>query len=226
MLPTKCYLKDIRNWEELHQVNVLTLFEDHKLENLMLILSVFYKDVPEEELYNMLDTLFNEGYGIIDLFLKLRDILLGYTVENVEKSDEDKNDVTGSFDDIKQYNYLNEYYMHLCMQLMSLGMTYSEFWSLTTKEMYQAFNAIQQKMVLDYNRQMQIAHTQAAMIGAAAWGKLDKEVPQIDIENLHDPDEEIDTPLGRMTRADYKSALELEKVFKNVEARNGGQDNG
>lgn len=216
MLPNKCYLKDIRTWEEKHNRNVLTLFDENSIDNLVLILSIFYSDMPEEELYKMLDTLFESGYSIIKLFLELRDILLGYKVDSDDnRASEDNNEqsIAGTFDDVKQYKYLSDYYMHLCMQLMSLGMSYSEFWSLTTKEMYQSFEAIQQKMVFDFNRQMQIAYNTACLNGAAFAGCLPKQAPQIDIEELHNPDEEIDTPLGRMTRQDYRDIKALEKLY-------------
>lgn len=228
MLPNKCYLKDIKEWEEKHQINVLSLFEVNTLENLMLILSIFYKDMPEDDLYQMIDSLFNSGYGIMDLYIELRNVLLGYTVNKCDNDEEKKEDNTGTFEDVRQYRFLSDFYMHLCMQLMSLGMSYSEFWSLTTYDMYKAFDAIQQKMVYDYNRQMQGYHMLAGLIGGGVWGKLPKEAPQINMEDLHDPDEEIDTPLGRMTREDYKSAVALQKVFAANDAKydNGGLNNG
>lgn len=228
MLPNKCYLKDIKEWEEKHQINVLSLFEVNTLENLMLILSIFYKDMPEDDLYQMIDSLFNSGYGILDLYIELRNVLLGYTVNKCDNDEEEKEDNTGTFEDVRQYRFLSDFYMHLCMQLMSLGMSYSEFWSLTTCDMYKAFDAIQQKMVYDYNRQMQGYHMLAGLIGGGVWGKLPKEAPQINMEDLHDPDEEIDTPLGRMTREDYKNAVALQKVFATNDAKysNGGLNNG
>ena len=227
----KCYLKDIKDFEERTNINVLSLFESFSISNLILIFSIFYKDMQEQEICEIIDSLFSEGYTIEKIFIEIRDILLGYKVEDNEIDEEDnieKPDITGSFEDIRQYKFLSDFYMHLCMQLMSLGMSYSEFWSLTTRDMYKAFDAIQQKMVFDYNRQMQLAHSQAAMIGGAVWGKLDKKAPQIDIEELHNPDEIIDTPLGRMTREDYKSAVALQKVFAANDAKygNGGLNNG
>jgi hypothetical protein len=103
------------------------------------------------------------------------------------------------------------------MQLMSLGVTYQEFWSFTTKEMYQVFYGIQQKMILDYNAKMQVAYNQAALIGGAVWGKLPNEAPHIHLTKSNDAyfeaDEEIDTPMGRMTRGDYNLYKALEKEY-------------
>ena len=211
MLVNKCYLKDIREYEDKHQINVLSLFERVTFSNLLQILSIFYKDMEEEELCQIIDEYLREGHSLSDLFNELRNVLVGYDIEKEEKKvhDEDMKDVAGTFEDITSYKYLSDFYMHLCMQLMSLGMSYSEFWSLTTKEMYQAFEAIQQKMVMDYNREMQVAHTQAALIGGAVWGKLSKEAPHIDIEDLRDQDELIETDAGLMTREEYKLYKEL-----------------
>lgn len=211
MLVNKCYLKDIREYEDKHQINVLSLFERVTFSNLLQILSIFYKDMEEEELCQIIDEYLREGHSLSDLFNELRNVLVGYDIEKEEKKvhDEDMKDVSGTFEDITSYRYLSDFYMHLCMQLMSLGMSYSEFWSLTTKEMYQAFEAIQQKMVMDYNREMQVAHTQAALIGGAVWGKLSKEAPHIDIEDLRDQDELIETDAGLMTREEYKLYKEL-----------------
>ena len=206
MLVNKCYLKDIREYEEKHKINILSLFEKVTFENLIQILNVFYKDLNEEELCQIIDNYLSEGNGVSDLFIELRNSLLGYDVDKDIKriKEDEEKDISGTYEDIKSYKFLSDFYMHLCMQLMSLGMSYSEFWSLTTKEMYQAFEAIQQKMVMDYNREMQVAHTQAALIGGAVWGKLAKEAPHIDIEDLRDPDELIYTEFGQMTREDYK----------------------
>lgn len=206
MIVNNCYLKDIRDYEEKHKINILSLFEKVTFENLIQILNVFYKDLSEEELCQMIDNYLSEDNGVSDLFIELRNSLLGYDVDKDIKriKEDEEKDISGTYEDITSYKYLSNFYMHLCMQLMSLGMSYSEFWSLTTKEMYQAFEAIQQKMVMDYNREMQVAHTQAALIGGAVWGKLSKEAPHIDIEDLRDPDELIDTEIGQMTREDYK----------------------
>lgn len=228
---TKCYLKDIKEFEETHNMNILRLFEHFSISNLILLFSVFYKNISDEDICNIIDDLFRQGYSVDKIFYDLRDILLGYKVEDNEIEDEEQveiEDKTGTYEDIRQYDKLSDFYMHLCMQMLSLGMSYSEFWSLTTADMYKAFEAIQQKMVYDYNRQMQGYHMLAGLIGGGVWGKLPKEAPHIDLESLHDPDEEIDTPLGRMTREDYKNAVALNKVFAANDAKysNGGLDNG
>lgn len=227
MLASKCYLKDIREWEEKHQINLLSLFEKVSINNLIGILQVFYKDATDEQFCEMLDNYFiNEGHSIDEAFIELRNALLGYKETDKDVNNQEENDVTGSYEDVTQYKFLTDFYMHLGMQLMSMGVTYSEFWSLTTAEMYQVFNAIQQKSIMDFNKNMNEYHILAGLIGAGVWGKLPKDAPHINIEDLQDPDEIINTPLGEMTRADYKSAVALQSMFIKNDAMQGGNNNG
>lgn len=214
MLVNKCYLKDIRDFEDEQHINVLSLFEKLSVENLVLILSILYRNKETDELYEIIDKYIDEGHSLNDLFIELRNIVLGYDVEEAEKKQRniDANEIAGTYEDITSYKTLTEFYTHLCMQLMSLGMSYSEFWSLTTREMYQTFEAIQQKMVMDYNREMQIWHNGAAMIGGAVWGKLPDKAPSIDIEELRNPDELIDTEEGQMTREEYRIYKKLNNM--------------
>jgi hypothetical protein len=214
MLVNKCYLKDIRDFEDEQHINVLSLFEKLSVENLVLILSILYRNKKVEELYDEIDKYIDEGHSLNDLFIELRNVVLGYDVEEAEKKQKniDANEIAGTYEDITSYKTLTEFYTHLCMQLMSLGMSYSEFWSLTTREMYQTFEAIQQKMVMDYNREMQIWHNGAAMIGGAVWGKLPDKAPSIDIEELRNPDELIDTEEGQMTREEYRIYKKLNNM--------------
>lgn len=212
MIKTKCYLKDIREYEENTQENILRLFNKISISNMVKILMIFDKNLSEDDCYREIDEyLSNEENDIVGLYNELRDSLLGYKYLDEHNTDNNDND---SSEDINSYKFLSDFYMKLCMQLMSLGVTYQEFWSFTTKEMYQVFYGIQQKMILDYNAKMQVAYNEAALIGGAVWGKLPAEAPHIDLNknklNDYDDDEEIDTPLGRMTRGNYNLYLALE----------------
>lgn len=212
MLKNKCYLKDIRDFEENMNVNIIPLLNTINMRDMCLLLSIVYRDLSIEQVADLIDKELENGISILELSTKITSIILGYDIsEDIGKEvneDENKNEYN-ALEDITNYKSLNEFHMHCCMELMSLGMSYNEFWSMTTREMYQAYKAIQQKFVLDYNKQMQFAHTQAALIGGAVWGKLDKKAPHLNIEDLLDPNEEIDTPHGRMTREDYRIMKEL-----------------
>ena len=205
MLIGKCYLKDIKEYEEKHRVNILTLFNNISVKNMKELLSIIYRTDDEDLLYNVMDEYIDEGHGVFDLMTEIKNIILGYDENKHKALDEEKQkEIKDTYEDVTSYEYLSDFYMHLCMQLMSLGMSYSEFWSLTTKEMYQAFEAIQQKIVMDYNRNMQEYHTLAGLISSGVWGKLPEDAPHIDIDDTKDPNEIIQTEAGPMTRENYK----------------------
>ena len=205
MLIGKCYLKDIKEYEEKHRVNILTLFNNISVKNMKELLSIIYRTDDEDLFYNVMDEYIDEGHGVFDLMTEIKNIILGYDENKVKSlNEEQQKEIKDTYEDVTSYEYLSDFYMHLCMQLMSLGMSYSEFWSLTTKEMYQAFEAIQQKIVMDYNRHMQEYHTLAGLISSGVWGKLPEDAPHIDIDDTKDPNEIIQTEAGPMTRENYK----------------------
>ena len=70
----------------------------------------------------------------------------------------------GTFD-ITEYDSLTDVYIHFNMQLMSVGLSYSDFWNMNTTEMYKVFNSIVIKMQNEENRQLSNYHTLAAMVG-------------------------------------------------------------
>ena len=71
------------------------------------------------------------------------------------------------------------------MQLMSVGLGYSEFWAMNTKEMYRVFNSICIKIQNETNRELSNYHTLAAMVGGAVWGKLQKDAPKVNIAHVN-----------------------------------------
>lgn len=91
-------------------------------------------------------------------------------------------DVKDSTDtiDISNYKSLTDLYIYFCMQMLSVGLSYSEFWAMNTKEMYKVFDSLNIKMCNDTNRQLQNSYNLAALVGSAVWGKLPKQVPHVD----------------------------------------------
>ena len=69
---------------------------------------------------------------------------------------------------------------------MSVGLSYSEFWDMNTKEMYRVFNSICIKIQNETNRELSNYHTLAAMVGGAVWGKLQKDAPKVDMRPVND----------------------------------------
>lgn len=212
MLVNKCYLKDIREYEENSGTNILRLFDEIRLDNLCTLVMIFNKGLTEMETYELLDRYFEyENKSPLDAFIEIKSALLGYDInEPVDNSEADEDEC---MEDITEYNFLSDFHMKLCMQLMSLGVSYSEFWSLTTKEMYQVFHSIEQKMILEFNRQMNIEHISAGLHGAAVWGKLPKKAPQISTNGMNDEDRVINHPkYGEITVGTLKTIRTLEKL--------------
>lgn len=214
MIINKCYLKDIRDYEDRTNKNILSLFESYKLQNLLEIMQAMKPELNDEACIAIIDNHFSNGGSVEELFIELRNVLVGYEIIGDGTSSND--DENSNVEDITNYRTLTDFYIHLSMQLMSLGVSYSEFWSLTTKEMYQVFNAIQQKSVMDFNKNMQEYNILASLIAGAVWGKPAKEAPHIDLNELKDPEEIINTPYGEMSRADYKVLIEMLKLDKAV----------
>lgn len=214
MLINKAYLKDIREYEESTGKNILRLFDKISISNIVKLIKIFNGEISDEECCTLIDDYIkNENKSIIDIYEEMRNALLGYDYNGEHNTDNNDNN---SYEDINSYKFLTDFYMKLCMQLMSLGVTYKEFWAFTTKEMYQVFYGIQQKIILDYNKEMQIAYNQAALIGGAVWGKLPSKPPQIgnthsDDESYYEDETIIQTEMGEMTLGDYRLYLALEK---------------
>lgn len=82
--------------------------------------------------------------------------------------------------DISNYKSLTDLYIYFCMQMLSVGLSYSEFWSMNTKEMYKVFDSLNIKLCNDTNRSLQDSYNLAALVGSAVWGKLPKQVPHVD----------------------------------------------
>lgn len=206
MLVNKCYLRDIRDFEESTNMNILDLFNCLSFNNLATLIRIFNKGVSEDDAYRMIDNYLEyEKKSPIDAFNEIKEALFGYKIDIEVEDDKCCEDVT-------KYNFLSDFYMHLCMQLMSLGISYSEFWSLTTKEMYQVFNAIQRKIINDFNREMQMAYISAGLTGGAIWGKLPNEVPKIDADGLGGG-QYIDHPkYGKIKVSDLETIRALEML--------------
>ena len=213
MIINKCYLKDIRDYEDKTGKNILSLFENYSISNLLEIMQAMKPELTEEDCIVIIDNHFSNGGSIDEIFLELRNVLVGYEIIGDGTKDSDEKQPV---ENIENYKTLTDFYIHLSMQLMALGISYSEFWSLTTKEMYQVFNAIQQKTVIDFNNKMQEYNIMAGLVASAVYGNPVKDVPHIDIDDLKDPEEIINTPYGEMSRADYKVLLEMMKLDAKV----------
>lgn len=184
MLIRHFYLKDIKEYEDETGYNILSFFGSLEI-NKMIDLVKIGNSCTYEQACNLLDE-YLEEHTLLEALLEIKKSLIGVGDNNEEDiAEEDKIDIT-------KYSSLTELYQNFCMQLMSFDVSYSEFWSMDTKDMYRVFNSLLIKMQNDTNRQLSNYHTLAGLVGQAVWGKLQKEAPQIKVVNENkDVDDEV-----------------------------------
>ena len=189
MIVKNFYLKDIKKYEEDTGKNILSFFNDIKFSNLIDLIRLGNNNCSEEQAAEMLEKyLANDNNTIVSVMLEIKEGLLGIGDNNDnDVPDEDKIDITN-------YNSLTDLYNNFNMQLMSVGLGYSEFWSMNTKEMYRVFNSICIKIQNETNRELSNYHILAAMVGGAVWGKLQKDAPKVNmtpVNNNKDIDDDV-----------------------------------
>lgn len=185
MLVKRFYLKDIKKYEEENNVNLMTFFEDIKLSNVLELIKLGNGWCSDEEAANLLDR-YLETHSLRDALIEIKNCLLGK-----DMVDEESDGVS-----VSEYDSLTAIYNDICFNLMSLGISYSEFWDMTTRDMYRAYESIQTKATNDLNRELFLYYTLAAMVGQAVWGKLQKQPPQVKNER-----EEYDPEFGLSSSA-------------------------
>ena len=189
MLIKHFYLKDIKKYEDETGNNILNFFNDIRFSYIIDLVRLGNNYCSEEQACNILDEyLENESNSIVSAMLEIKESLIGIGDNN--DNDVDDNDKI----DITSYNSLTDLYTQFGMELMSVGLSYSEFWDMNTKEMYRVFNSICIKIQNETNRELSNYHTLAAMVGGAVWGKLQKDAPKVDmrpVNNNKDVDDDI-----------------------------------
>ena len=176
MLVKNFYLKDIKKYEDETGNNILSFFNDIKFSNMIDLIRLGNNNCSEEQASEILeDYLAQDNHTILSVMLEIKENLIGIGDNNDnDVDDEDKIDITN-------YSSLTELYNTFNMQLMSVGLSYSEFWAMNTKEMYRVFNSICIKIQNETNRELSNYHTLAAMVGGAVWGKLQKDAPKVNM---------------------------------------------
>lgn len=180
-------LSDIKRYETDTGNNIISFFDDIKFSNILDLISLGNGNCGVEQASNILDEYLKTGKTYVDAVLEIKEALIGTgsNDENDEIPESDKIDIT-------KYESLTDLYITFSMQLLSVGLSYQEFWSMTTKEMYKVFNSIAIKMQNETNRELNNYHTLAAMIGGAVWGKLQKEPPRVNIVKDNSEVEDMD----------------------------------
>lgn len=203
MLIKHFYLKDIKKYEDDTGNNILSFFEDIKFSNIIDLIRLGNSNCSEEQACDILENyLDDENNTLMSLMLEIKENLLGMgdNDEDDDVPEEDKIDIT-------KYDSLTDLYNQFSMELMSVGLSYSEFWAMNTREMYRVFNSICIKIQNETNRELSNYHTLAAMVGGAVWGKLQKDAPQVNMVPVN-RDKDIDDDVA-IINAKLKSLVEI-----------------
>lgn len=203
MLVDKYYVKDIKEFEELTGKSVISILKEQDFDGLVDLIRLGMPSKPtKDKCYDILDQYLLQGHDLLDVFEEVRQCLFGDQMTE-EEQEEGIN--------LEEFEYLTDAYNKMCFDIMSVGISYNEFWSFSTRDMYDAFNSCAQKIENDINRQLSLAYNSAALIGASVWGKLPKKVPQVDL--VDHSNEIVQTEYGEMTRGEYNDLVKMQALM-------------
>ena len=203
MLVDKYYVKDIKEFEELTGNSVISILTERDFDGLVDLIRLGMPSKPtKDKCYDILDQYLLQGHDLLDVFEEVRQCLFGDQMTEEEQEDGIN---------LEEFEYLTDAYNKMCFDIMSVGISYNEFWSFSTRDMYDAFNSCAQKIENDINRQLSLAYNSAALIGASVWGKLPKKVPQVDL--VDHSNEIVQTEYGEMTRGEYNDLVKMQALM-------------
>lgn len=200
MLVSRYYIKDIKEYEDINRKSLLDNFKDMTIDGLIELIKLGNRNCDDDTAYKILDDYLSEDKGLEDAYIEIKECLFGDS-EDVED---------GSGYSIENYKDMTEIYSEMCSDLMGVGVSYGEFWDMTTTDIQRAFNSLVSKLERDINRDLVNSHTLAAMIATAFAGKLPKEPPEIEIKKRGD--DIISTAYGDMDRDSYEMMLTLQNI--------------
>ena len=203
MLVDKYYVKDIKEFEELTGKSVISILKEQDFDGLVDLIRLGMQSKPtKDKCYDILDQYLLQGHDLLDVFEEVRQCLFGDQMTEEEQEDGIN---------LEEFEYLTDAYNKMCFDIMSVGISYNEFWSFSTRDMYDAFNSCAQKIENDINRQLSLAYNSAALIGASVWGKLPKKVPQVDLADHSS--EIVQTEYGQMTRGECNDLVKMQALM-------------
>ena len=203
MLVDKYYVKDIKEFEELTGKSVISILKEQDFDGLVDLIRLGMPSKPtKDKCYDILDQYLLQGHDLLDVFEEVRQRLFGDQMTEEEQEDGIN---------LEEFEYLTDAYNKMCFDIMSVGISYNEFWSFSTRDMYDAFNSCAQKIENDINRQLSLAYNSAALIGASVWGKLPNKVPQVDLADHSN--EIVQTEHGEMTRDEYNYLVKMQALM-------------
>lgn len=192
----RVYTGDIRNFEDEYNTNILTWFNDTLDIKKLVDIMIYFNHSNYDNQINRLKEYIEEGNTYVDAWLNIMDSFTGRKVD-----EQDTNSIEAS-----KYDSLTELLYDMCKQMLQLGISYSEFWSMNTKEMYTVAEGLMDKQIDEFNKRQDERYIEAAMIGQAVWGKL-KKPKHIDKEEVSET--VYTNTYGEITRNEYNALVAL-----------------
>ena len=213
MLVRSFNLIDIKKYEQETGNNILEFFNNIKFDSILDLVVLGNGNCSKERAAEILDDyLINSDKTLLDAMIEIKDKLIGVGDNKTDETEDDDKI------DLSKYSSLTDLYINFSMQLMSVGLGYTEFWNMNTAEMYKVFNSICIKIQNDTNRELSNYHTLAAMVGGAVWGKLQKEPPKVDMTSRQEYKDKAVDDEDLMMIARLKSIANIQnKSVKNTE---------
>lgn len=208
MLVDKYFVKEIKRYEEKTKSSVLDLLRTLSFSNIIALIKLGNRNISEEMAAGMLDV-YLENHTLLDALKEIRQVMFG------ESDEENEN---GQSVDISEFKTLTEVYNKMCFEIMTVGISYSEFWNFSTTDMYDAFNACTIKLERDINNELSLGYNSAAMIAAAVWGKLPKEAPHVELVNKPETTTYVEG-YGELTSSELRDLMKMKAQVAMTEGR-------
>lgn len=177
-LVKRFYVKDIKMYEEDNDVNLLLHFNDMlkgvyiRMGHLTDFVQIGNGMCTRERACELVDRYLEEDNTVYDAVNEIKDKLLGYKDDG--KTNED--DLS-----VNDYDNFTDMLSEVSMELLKFNVGYSEFWSMTTADMYRMLARLNKNKEDQINEQLQLAYNEALLTAAAVWGKAPNEAPKVSL---------------------------------------------
>ena len=188
----KFYLKTLVDFEDSTGMSLLTLLSSASMVSCCTFLQLGNPELSEEESCDLyIYYIKNNPDARIEMMKEAREKILGVKQEDKEKYN------SSDRVELNSMSTLSDLLRKYCSQLMSLGLSYSEFWSMTTDDLYNCFNIFQTRRRNDINQSLWDSYQLALMIAGSVWGKPPKKVPQLKDESKFE-NEDFESMVARI----------------------------
>lgn len=193
MLIKRFRLKDLRDLEfELEDMTVLDIFSSASLFGLIQLIKIG-NNCDEETAGDILAKYLSQpGNTLVSAFEEVRSQIF------------QANDNAEQDPFMPKYSSLTDILLEYANQLLAMGISLGEFWDLDTYTLYKIASSISRKLAMETNMQLQLAHAQAALMGAAFAGKLPKDPPSVPVDK-YSSDTIINYNGTEMTYEEFKT---------------------